>query len=166
MQSKKIRAFTISELMTTLALTGIMLSFVYMGYTYIQRLLKQFNEQSYFITQLNELNKRFIYLSNQHSEIIFLDDNKFSIKTDSSEYILKFDKKNILVTKESLTDTFKLEALDIKTDFEPLASALPELRLVKAIRFDVLFQKQRFNLVFTKQYDAYSKLKHELSGNN
>lgn len=155
----KLKAFTISELMVTLALTSIMTVFAYMGYNYIGRLLKQFNEQSTFINQLSELDKRFALVSVSPGEITSNGDNTFHIQSDSAQYALEFKEHYILFGRTGMADTFHLEAANIVTELEPerFNSAL-----IRKISFEVDFERQKFNLQLTKVYDAVSKLKREL----
>ncbi|HWY10382.1 MAG TPA: prepilin-type N-terminal cleavage/methylation domain-containing protein [Bacteroidia bacterium] len=158
MLNRKIKAFTLSELMVTLALTGMLISFTYLGYGFVQKLLAKFNEQTYFINQVNELNKRFSQLSFMRGEITLENETKFMIKTDSTNYSIEFAKKNILMSTNNVVDTFKLESQDLKNGFETLTNQHWNEKLVNNIEFDVLFEKEKFHLVFNKQYDAYSKL--------
>lgn len=152
--------------MVTLALTGIMTSFAYMGYNYTQKLLTQFNEQNYFITQLSELNKRFHLLSNSAKEVTKLNESKFLLKSDSINYSIEFNSENILINKSGVIDTFHLDVVDLKNGFEMMNNTLWEGKLVNTIDFDVVFQKEKFHVSFIKKYDAYSKLILETQNNN
>ncbi len=166
MLNKKIKGFTISELMVTLALTGIITSFAYLGFNYTQKLLKQFNEQNHFISQLNELNKRFTLLSNSANEIIKESDSKYLIKSDSSYCSLEFGVETILMNKTGFVDTFHLKTVNLEFNFEKLNNPAWEAKLVNSLSFNVLFEKEKFRISLNKHYDAYSKLKLETENNN
>ena len=152
--------------MVTLALTAILVSFIYTGYGYIQKLLMKFNEQSYFITQINTLNKRFSHLSNLQREVIKENDTKFLITADSFNYIIEFKEKYLLIINPNLTDTFHLEPENLKVDYEIMNNPEWKGKLVKSIEFDVVYEKEKFHLIFNKEYDSYSKLILETLNNN
>lgn len=165
MLNKKIKAFTIAELMVTLALTGIMTSFAYLGFNYTQKLLHQFNEQNYFIVQLTELNKRLILLSSLAKEVTIENEKTFLLKSDTINCKIDFNPNYILLNKSGAIDTFHLETTDLKNEFELMNNPLWERKLVKHFQFDVLFKKEKFHLAFDKTYDAYSKLLLETQNN-
>lgn len=158
MTTGKMKGFTLSELMVSLALTSIMVSFAYMGYNYTQKLLLQFREQNDFFVQFNELNKRFTVFSTSTSFITREDDSKFRIKTDSLDYELEFPGNGIIIKRPGLTDTFKLETKTIRFEPEIINNFNTTEQLVKKIDFEVLFKKEVFHIVLNKNYDAYSKL--------
>lgn len=166
MRNKKICAFTLSELMVTLALTSLLVGFCYTGFNYTQKLLYQFNEQSDFLTQLTELNKRSFVFKNQVCIITKESDQKFRIKNDSVNYSLDFRSRYLLVGRNSATDTFMLETTEIKTSFEVLNNPVWKDKLVNGIEFDVIFQKQKFHLGFRTSYDSYTKLNLETQSEN
>lgn len=157
MLNKKIKAFTLAELMITLALTSVMVSFSYMGLNYTQKLLYQYNGQSHFITQINELTKRINISFAESNQIEKQGDDKLIFKTDSNETQVQFNPIYILTFKNNKTDTFKLENKSLKIEREELGTETT-IELIKKIEFDVYFQKQKFHLTFSKNYDAYSKL--------
>jgi prepilin-type N-terminal cleavage/methylation domain-containing protein len=165
MLNKKINAFTISELMVTLALTGIITSFAYIGFNYTQKLLHQFNEQNYFIVQLTELNKRFDLLSAAVQEVTKENETRFILKSDSLTYKIDFNSEYILLNKSGSVDTFHLKAVGLKSDFEVMNNPLWERKLINHFAFDIVYQKERFHISFNKQYDAYSKLILETKNN-
>lgn len=157
MLNKKLKAFTLAELLITLALTAIMVTFSYMGLNHIQKLLYQYNDQSLFITQINELNKRISFSFNNADQIQKLGENKLILKSDSSENLIEINPNYILTIKNNQTDSFKVETKVLTIEKEEL-SAGQSVELVKKLEFDIYFQKQKFHLTFNKKYDSYSKL--------
>lgn len=156
MLTKKIPGFTIAELLVTLALTGVLAGFSYMGLNYIQRLLKKYNDQSFFLTEANELYKRMELISSAPAPLEQENEGNFRLKSDSGSLSLNIKDKLILLTRYNKTDTFHLEAQNIQTAYElPGKTQYP---LVKEIDFDVCFEKQKFHFNCRKQYDGCTRL--------
>lgn len=165
MLTKKIKAFTLAELLVTLALTTILITLAYSGLNYIQRLLKQSNEQSFFITQITELEKRINYQTILSREIKSDKDNELTFLTDSGTVNLVLSPKFILLKKENQTDSFLIESSGLQLEYESLNSNSG--RLINGIAFDLDFRKQKFHCTFKKNYDGYSKFILETrDGNN
>lgn len=156
MLNRKLKGFTLAELMITLALSSILVSFSFLGLKYVQRLLHQFREQSYFITQLNELNKRLNSSVNNSRSIFLENDKKLIFRADSMNSSFEFKPDMILSIKSNQTDSFKVETKDLKFEYEPIGENI-SAALINKIEFNVYFHKQNFHLIFNKNYDAYSK---------
>lgn len=158
MLTKKIKAFTLAEILVTLALTSIVATFSFMGYTLIQKLLKQYNEQNFFITQINALNNRIHLLVSQPGDILKESENKFIFSSDTTISFITFNNTTVLLNRFNKTDTFKLKPEKLNVQFEPIKNPVWQNKMVNAFEFDIYFQEQRFHLAFHKSYDAYSKL--------
>ncbi len=166
MLNKKLYAFTLSELMITMALTSLMITFAYLGFNYIQKLLVQYNQQSSFINELNTLNDRLETLSGFKNLSFKEGDNTYVFKTDSATNYMEFKNETVLIKGDNSTDTFHLKALDIKNTYEILNNPLWQNRLLNKIEFDVSFEKQKFHVSFNKQYDSCTLLKLEKENTN
>lgn len=160
MLNKKIKAFTLAEMLVTLALTSIMVIFSYMGLSQLNKLLVQYRDQNIFITELNELNKRTSFLFNEANSIQKISETELIFRTDSAESKVIVDPSFILTVKNNKTDTFKLENKGLKIVNEEIASEA-SISLIKKLEVDIYFGKQKFHLIFIKNYDAFSKLKIE-----
>lgn len=165
MLNRKIKAFTLAEMLVTLALTSVLVLFSYLGLSQIQKLLFQYRDQHLFITQLNELNKRGTALFTKANSIQKLSENTLVFRTDSSESKLIFNPQYILTVNNNQTDSFKVENKGLKTGNEELMSDL-QIELVNKAEVEVYFGKQKFHLTFIKNYDAYSKLITETENGN
>lgn len=161
MPIKKIPGFTLAEMLVTLALTSMMITFCYLSFNYTQHLLSQFNRQSYFITQLSELKKRGDRLMHAHSLMLQEDEKKIIFKSDSSEHSLEFTEELILMRHAAQTDTFHLAPKKISISYEAFSNPAWQHKLVNTLELDVYFQKQNFHLVFRKRYDALTRLQLE-----
>ncbi|MGZ3885396.1 MAG: PulJ/GspJ family protein [Bacteroidia bacterium] len=152
----KLNGFTLAEMLVTLALTSIMLTFAFLGYGNIQRLLRQFSDQGTFITELNVLNERLDLFTKQPGTITQSSEGMFSMEGDSLNYSLELHEKTILFRCAERTDTFHLAPLHAEVKYEPLNTSAASL--VNRISFDIYYRQQKFHLVFSKTYDAYTKL--------
>lgn len=152
--TKKIKAFTLAELLVTLALTAILVALSYGGLNYIQRLLKNYNEQSFFVTQITELDKRLQYQTNLAREIRQETENELLFLSDSGEVRLSLKPDCILLKHQQQTDSFVIDHSDWKLSYETLASGA---QLVNQLELDLDFRKQKFHCTFRKKYDAFSK---------
>lgn len=165
MLNKKIKAFTISELLIVMALTSAMITFAYTGLRYINKLLQLYNTQSSFITELSELNKRITSLHTFKNMILPEEEGKYVYKSDSAVSFLEFHQNFILVIKNNVADTFHLRAQNLQQEYESVNNPNWKNRLIKRFEFDVVFEKQKFHLLFNKDYDAFTKLFLEKEGN-
>ena len=165
MLNRKMKAFTLAELLVTLALTAILITLAYSGLSYIQRLLKQYNEQSFFITQITELEKRIGQQTLLAREIKSEKEQELVFRSDSGSVILFFDPKYILLKKNNQTDSFLIENSGLQLAFEKLSN--DRVQLINALAFDLDFRKQKFHCIFRKNYDGFSKfILESKDGNN
>src|SRR5438552_3463661 len=128
MLNKKIKAFTLAEMLVTLALTSMMVSFAYLGFNQLGRLLKYQEDQGYFITQFNELQKRLLVMSQNDGKLYLVSETEFLFEGDSLHCTLDLGNDEILMVQGNRSDTFHLKAENIKTDLEnPGANGIPAL---------------------------------------
>jgi len=153
-----LNGFTLAEVLVTLALTSLAITLSYATLTYIQKLFYNYKEQNKFIHQYTDLKKRMHYESLKANLIIEESENNFVIKRDSSTIELKILEKVILLKKNSQCDTFHIEAKKIEKEFELMKNPVWANKLVKSIRFETDYTKQKFNFYFYKNYDASVKL--------
>ncbi len=149
----KLKAFTLTELLVTLALTAILVALAYGGLNYMQRLLMRYNEQSGFITRYTELQKRLQYQVDQAREIRQEQEGRLLFISDSAQVSLQVAPGCLWIDHQGQTDTFRVEHSDLQLQFEPDGS-----QLVRRLAFDLDFRKQKFPCIFIKKYDAFSKL--------
>lgn len=164
MLNKKIKAFTMAELLVTLALTAILITLSYSGLNYIQKLLQYYNTQSFFITQLTELDKRINYQSVLARQIYSEKENDITFVADSTRVDILFDPTCIVIKKENQADSFLLDNSGLKLTYEHLDN--PTVSLISSFEFDVDFRKQKFHCIFRKNYDGYSKFILETKDGN
>lgn len=156
-----LKAFTVFELLLSMALSAILVAFAFMGFNQMQKLLREYNTQSTFISDMNQLHAALFNLSNKATAIEKQDENTLLFKSDSTINQLVVNEKNILIKFASHTDTFHFEPKD-KT-FIPLGinEQIPS-KLIRQFDCDVFFRNQKFHVSFQKQYDAESILKSTL----
>lgn len=155
---KKIKGFTLAEVLVTLALTSLAITLSYSTLTYIQKLFYSYKTQNKFINQYTDLKRRLDHEALKASVIIENSENDFTIKRDSSTIQFKILEKVILLKKETRCDTFHIEAKKIKKDYEMMKNPIWSKKLLRSLQFEVEFTKQKFNFYFYKNYDAAVKL--------
>lgn len=159
--NRKLKAFTMMELLVSMTLTGILVAFAFMGYNQIQKLFVSYTVQSKFITDYNQLNKALMILSERAKTIEAQGDKVIAFKTDSNAVLLDMSTKNILLKFSSHTDTFAMEARDMKSLPVVISDQMP-LPLIRSFECGVMFQTQKFRVSFRKQYDASTLLRTTL----
>ena len=158
MLNKKIKAFTLAEMLVTLALTSVMVTFSYLGLTSIQKLLVDYKNQNSFISKMNELNSRINFLFTRSNTVSEINNETIVFKTDSAESKVIFGSNYILTAKDNVTDTFQFGQKALKITYEGMTDN-SSIELINGLEFDIYFKKQKFHLTFSKNYDAFSKLK-------
>jgi hypothetical protein len=155
--NRKLKAFTIMELLVSMTLTGILVAFAFMGYNQVQKLFVSYTVQSKFITDYNQLNKALMILSERAKTVEAQGEKMIAFKTDSNTVWLDMSTKNMLLKFSSHTDTFAMEAKDIKS-LPVTISGQTALPLIRSFDCAVMFQSQKFRVSFRKQYDASTLL--------
>jgi len=154
---QKIKAFTMIELLITMTLTGILVTFAFMGYNQVQKLFIDYTVQSKFISDYNQLNKALFLIADQAQTIEKKGEHGISFKTDSNHVELEMTEKNLLLKFKSHTDTFDLQSK--KTEFNFLKTGNGTASsLIQNFECEVLFQTQKFRVSFHKEYDTFSTL--------
>lgn len=156
-----LRGFTIVELLVTLALTSLAITFSYSTLTYIQKLLYNYQKQNKFINEYTELIKRFDYESIFSTSVVEGSENRFLIKRDSTESILEIFDRTIVFKKGTLCDTFHISAKKIVKEYEFMKNPKWTNKLLKYMEFETDFSKQKFIVYFYKNYDSAIKLELE-----
>ena len=150
---RKLKAFTMLELLISMTLTSILVAFSYMGYNQMQKLFLMYAKQHEFITEYNQLNS-ILQLHAEKADVIEkIDEQHIIFKKDSTTMRLEILPKSMVISYKQRIDTFHFEVK--KTNFE-LQQA--NERLIKGLSSDVFFENQKFRVSFSKQYDAESIL--------
>lgn len=162
MQIKQpIKAFTVIELLISMTLTGILVAFSFTGFNQMQKLFNDYNQQTAFIAEMNQLHSALFYLSNRSASVEKTDDNTIVFRSDSSNTQFILNDKALLLQFPSHTDTFHFEPKDIAFEFLITGNQMPS-KLVKRFDCDVFFRNQKFHVSFRKQFDSDQILKSTL----
>ncbi|MBL7893833.1 MAG: prepilin-type N-terminal cleavage/methylation domain-containing protein [Bacteroidia bacterium] len=159
MPNKKLRAFTLAEMLVTLALTSILIMFSYTGVSYIQKLLYEFNEASSFLNNMNEVSMRLQSLFEESEFIEESEDGKYIFYLDSSQSVVNIHEDLMQVNRFNKVEDFPFMISNRRCEYEIIDNNITNKRIVKCLEFDVYFKKQKFHLIFCKNYDAKTKLK-------
>lgn len=156
-----IKAFTVFELLLSMALSAILVAFAFMGFNQMQKLLHEYNAQSTFISDMNQLHSALFNLSHQASAIEKQDENTLLFRSDSAGSQLLLHKDKILLKFASHTDTFHLEPKEAAFTLLQVNEQVPS-KLLKQFDCTIFFKNQKFHVSFQKQYDTESVLKSTL----
>ena len=153
------KGFTIVEVMVTMALTSIIITFAYSTLGYIQKLFYTYKDQNRFINEYTDFKKRMDHEALYSESVIEGSENKFNIKRDTSLAELEFLEKVVLFKKGEHCDTFHFELKQINKEYELMKNPALVNKLIKAMSFEIDYSKQKFNFIFNKNYDASVKLR-------
>jgi prepilin-type N-terminal cleavage/methylation domain-containing protein len=154
----KLKGFTLAEVMVTLVLTTIVVTFAYGTLSYVQKLFYSFKGQNRFIQEFTCFKQRMDHEALYAEWIKEQGENKFEIKRDSIITHLEILEHVILMKRGLATDTFHMEAKAIKKEYEVMPVAGTSNRLIKGLYFKTEFSKQAFNFQIKKKHDASVKL--------
>ena len=154
-----VKGFTLAEVLVTLALTSLAITFAYTTLTYVQKLFFTYKTQNRFITEYVNFKSRMQYESLNAQTIIEASENKFIVKRDSSTIELEILEKVILLKNAQHCDTFHIEAKKITKEYELMTNPTYQNKLLNFLSFEIDYTKQKFNFYFYKNYDASVKLK-------
>lgn len=155
----KLDGFTLAEVIITLALTSMVITFAYGTLSYVQKLFFTYKDQNRFMQEYTNFKVRMDHEALYCDWMMEQGENKFRIKRDSSFIDVEFLKHVILVRKAGNCDTFHLVPGTLKRRYEPMNNPTMTNKLVSALNFDMAFSKQTFSFCFLKNYDASVKLK-------
>jgi prepilin-type N-terminal cleavage/methylation domain-containing protein len=154
---KKLRAFTLLELLIGMIISSIVIGFGYAAYSLIYKqylVYKQVKEKIVEITQLDHV----LSTDMRNAEIISFNEHTLSL-FGQNQHTLEYDfQDSLIVRKENeLSDTFKIPAVNIQAGF-----LLPgNTAFVKQFSFDAaaLDEQERFR--YTKNYCAETLMNYE-----
>ena len=153
-----LKGFTIAEVLVTLALTSLAITFSYATLGYVRQLFYNYKMQNRFIAQYTDFKQRMDYEALKCDVITEESENKFSIKRDTVAASLQIMEKYILLQRQGQLDTFYMCAKNIKKEYEVMKSPAWTNKLVRSLQFETDFTKQKFNFCFYKAYNAAVKL--------
>jgi len=152
MLNKKLKAFTMIELLVSMALVAMLAAFSFTGYNQIHKLYKNYTIQSKFVNDINQLNKALFFISNQCSSVYAIDD-KLIFKNDSLETTLTCNNLMMILSFKTHSDSFFVTSKNRQVKYVKI-SAFDSLNLVQSFKADVSFQNQIFHVSFQKDYDC------------
>jgi len=114
---KKIKSFTIIELMVTIILSSLV---VLLTYTFYDIIAKQFYSKKQFYQRINEVTRLHLELQDEFekSETIRCADNEvFFVKSSGDSICYEFSDSSIIRKRNDMLDTIFLEADNIKKGY-------------------------------------------------
>lgn len=153
----KLKAFTISELVVSMILTGIVISIAVTLLFMVKSQFVTFQEKNKTLYELN-LFKTLLNKDFEKAEGIIWDETELSFKGSSTKLTYIFDEEYIVRNQSQLIDTFLLRISDVNT-------LLLDNNLVVDFSFDIESHNKVYSVHFRKQY-APSTIMNHLSNNN
>jgi len=149
---KKVKAFTLMELLIGMIISTIVISFCYMSYTLIYKQFMNYKTIKMELVQALELNS---VLNNDigNSELVVFDNNELTLLNKQNE-ILKynFNETEILRKSVDIIDTFKLKPINIVPHY--LANENNLSNVLLSFSFDAIVLGEQEHFQFSKLYDA------------
>lgn len=155
---KKLKAFTLMELMIGMIIGSIVVGFCYMGYSIIWKQFIDFKKTKQEINNTIQFNE--ILMNDfSRSEKILFSDNQLAFHSDSSVIIYNFTETFILRSNNDNTDTFKFVTSELQPQYlEEIKSV--STGIIKSFSFNakILDNEEKFS--FYKAYSASFLMNH------
>lgn len=157
----QLKGFTIAELLVVLILTSVSITLSYSTLSFVQKLFSEYKKSNKFLNEFTDFKKRMDFESLKAEQIAEESENSISIKRDSVKANLEFKEHVILLKRNQHCDTFHFEAKKITKKYELIQNPLFSNKLIRELRFETEYGKQKFVFCFTKEHSASLKLKLE-----
>lgn len=144
---KKLRGFTILEIVVVMVITGIVMGLGYSGYLLIQKSSYNNQEQQQKINDIARLKGLMDYLFHNADEISWNSDQQ-KIEFDDSESVMFLD--SIVLFEKGVTDTLWIETNNFKP--EEINNSKGELLLSS---FEMELSELETKMSFSKVYSDY-----------
>lgn len=154
-----LKGFTIAEVLVTLALTSLSVTFSYATLGYVQKLFVNYKTQNRFIQHYTDLKNRMELEARRSQLIIEEAENKFLIRQDTNTARLTILENAVILERNGRQDTFNMAARNIRIDYELMKNPVWTNKLINHLQFETEFSKQKFNFSVRKQYDSSVKMK-------
>ncbi|MGZ3862802.1 MAG: PulJ/GspJ family protein [Bacteroidia bacterium] len=156
--SKKIRGFTIMEMLLALALTSMLITFSYLGLNSIyksfvlyQKTTKDINEYTDFCKELNTLFYKSQYIFRNEKNIIFFENDNESFRLENT------DKGVVVKSNNSVIDSLKIKVE--KAEFYWKKELQNNNGPINIVNFNIKFYDNTFNITFEKMYDSFTLMR-------
>lgn len=156
--NRKVKGFTIAELLVTLVITSVVITLSYTTFNYIHKLFVDYKSQCRFISEYTTLKERVDYESRQCEFVLEQTENKLLFKRDTIYRTLEIMPEVILFKNQSACDTFHITPHKIIKTYEPMSTSEWKNRLLQSLSFETVFGKQKFIFYFHKKYDGSVKM--------
>lgn len=153
-----LKGFTIVEVLVTLALTSIVITFSYSALSYVQKLFLNYKDQNRFINEYSDFKRRMDYEALYAHSVVETSENVFVAFRDSLQTTIELLDRTVLMKRSGHCDTFHFSVKQIVKSYEMIRNPKYANRLLKTLSFETEFSKQKFNFRFYKHHDASLKL--------
>jgi prepilin-type N-terminal cleavage/methylation domain-containing protein len=151
---KKLKGFTILELLVVMALSTLVLSFAYTSLRHVQKLFIGYKQQSAFIsaatTFKDRLKRDFVF-----SDMIWeLEPGHFKIESNKTVKELVFSNKTLVLTYEENSDSLLVDHIMAEVNYKNFDAETGFNKLVERIKISFIYKEEEFSLNLKKDYPA------------
>jgi|TARA_B110001469_G_scaffold119895_1_gene127882 prepilin-type N-terminal cleavage/methylation domain-containing protein len=148
----KFKAFTLVEILVTMAISAVVMAFSYQCLTYINQYFNQTKNTQHMLSECVRL-QSFLYRDFDSAEAILFEENELSIVGKKAIY--QFGEFPVRI-KGIVNDTFKLKVLNDRT-----VVGLYDSNLVHHLHLECMLLKDTLVLEFNKTYTSKIKMAYE-----
>lgn len=157
---KKLRAFTLLELLVGMIVSGIVLTATFSAYRIVSHQNLDYSARSKSATDLSFFMSRFAVDFSAKGKVYRLTENEISFEQEKRKLLYRFSEKNILRSEEAHTDTFFVAAIAVSSFFESIPVD-GENQEADELHLRLLTDGQKEDAVFTKGKSAKNKMDRE-----
>lgn len=150
---RKLKAFTLTELLVGMIISAIVIAFGYEAYTMIYRQYLSFKgikKELVSTVQLNStMNTDFI-----NASLVHFHDNKLILDFQERKSVqFEFGDSLVLRTDREITDTFKLAAFNIVVQ-PAISNSEEQTTIISGVSYDAKILGETEHFILTKNYSA------------
>ncbi len=157
---RRLRAFTLMELLIGMIISSIVIAFGYSAYNLIYRQYLSYKSVKTKVVETMQLHNT---MSNDfnNAEYITFDENKLKLSGNNTLLMYNFIDSLVIRSVNETSDTFKLttSTLQIKPVFNELTN---NDTLINSLQLDVSVFDNKERFTFTKRYTAQTLMNYEM----
>ena len=149
---KRLKGFTIIELLVVMVLSSVVLSFAYASLRYVQKLFIGHKEQALFTNKLINLKDRLEYDFFQSDKIVEVETGRFIIYKDTVVNELWFKENDLIYLQGETRDTFHFESLRVEVNYKYISGSISTSALVSKLNLKFTFKEEEHEIQLKKVY--------------
>lgn len=155
---KRLKAFTLLELLVAMAITGLVISIAGLVYNMLDKQFHSYRGMNEEISSVLAFNNRLVSDFTDASAIEKNEEGILVKRNNKAQVQYTFKEKNVLRIEPDRTDTFHLMPENVEFYFQ---HEVKEEGLIDELRFEAVILEEREAFHFTKQYGISAELNME-----